>query len=323
VFFLTHLAVDNLTQILLIFIYPYATINTEYKSLNSPLSARLEEQKLRVGCNTLYPDVEKRNTGGWCFEPEFIINELQRLTDIGYTNVEYSHIAHLSLDEAAKIGEEANRIGINSWSSHSTFVSLNFDNQQQIEESAASHIKCVDICAAIGAGRLVVHPSGAPTESSDDEYRQRCFAIHVEIFEMVCSHARDKNVIIALENGGSLAQMEYIVELVDKLKCGICVDTGHANLGNLGAARAIRMAGQMLATTHLQDNYGKVDDHLPPGMGAIDWMETFKAIKEIGYKGTLMLELTDSPPYSRDYNQQLEMKLGIENVRKFAESVGL
>jgi len=277
---------------------------------------------LRIGCNTLYPDIEKRNSKGWRFEPEVIINELRRLRNIGYTDVEYSHIAHLSLDEAARIGEGANRIGINNWSCHSTFTALNFDNQQAIEESAKSHIKCIDISSVIGARVLVVHPSGAPDESSDKEYRRKCWKAHLKIFDSICSHANGKNVIIALENGGSLAQMEYIIKLAGKLKCGICVDTGHANLGNLKAPRAIRMAGQMLATTHLQDNFGKVDDHMPPGMGIIDWCETFTAIKEIGYKGTLMLELTDNPPDSRKYNQEFEMKLGLENVKKFAQSVG-
>ena len=48
--------------------------------------------------------------------------------------------------------------------------------------------------------------------------------------------------------------MEFILGLVDDIdmpNLGICMDTGHANLGDLGS-RAIRMAGK-LSTTHLQE----------------------------------------------------------------------
>jgi D-psicose/D-tagatose/L-ribulose 3-epimerase len=95
------------------------------------------------------------------------------------------------------------------------------------------------------------------------------------------------------------------------------VDTGHANLGDLRAPRAIRMAGSRLFTTHLQDNMGKQDDHIAPGMGVIDWDDVSRAIKEIGYNRTLMLELTDAPPSSRAYDQEMEVRTGIKNALKY------
>ncbi len=278
---------------------------------------------MRIGCNTLYSDTEVRKAPGWCFEPHFIVEALQRLKEIGYTHVEFSHIAHLSLKEAESIGGATAHIGLKSWSCHSTFTPMNVESEQAIRESADQHIACADICAAIGGSVLVVHPTGAPTENGSDEEHQRIFGIHRQILERVCEHARQRQITIALENGGSFAQMEYIVQLTEALDCGICVDTGHANLGNLGAARAIRMAGKRLATTHLQDNWGKMDDHRPPGTGMIDWFDVFHALKEVSYEGVLMLELTDSPPASREYDQEIELQLGLRNVRAFAMAAGL
>jgi sugar phosphate isomerase/epimerase len=114
--------------------------------------------------------------------------------------------------------------------------------------------------------------------------------------------------------------MRYILRLRDLVgaeNLGFCVDTGHAALGDLGAARAVRLAGSRLYTTHLQDNWGKRDDHLPPGRGSIAWAEVFAALEEVGYARTLMLELTDMAE-GRPYDQRLELAQGAANARDLA-----
>lgn len=278
---------------------------------------------MRIGCNVLYPDIEARRADGWRFEPFQIIKALETLREIGYTDVEYSHVAHLTQREAELIGEAATHIGIRSWSCHSTFVPMDVDTEEAIQQSIQRHTHCAEIAATIGAGVLVVHPTGAPTESSSAASTEAILNIHMRILERVCSRARGRGVTIALENGGSLAQMHYIVDLVEKLDCGICVDTGHANLGNLGATQAIQLADSRLVTTHLQDNWGERDDHRPPGTGTIEWIDVFLALKQIGYHETLMLELTDGPPTSREYDQDIELRMGLRNVRAFSMAVGM
>ena len=259
----------------------------------------------RIGCNTLYPDVNERNTKGWIFSPQKIMETLDKLVEVGYTDVEYSHIYHLSVDDAIEIERHAHKIGINSWSCHAAGPS-GFD-VNAIEASIEANYHCVDIASSIGARVNVLHIWNF---SHDDSCR---------ILEMVCVYAHEKKINIALENDSSIKNMEFILGLVgavDMPNLGICVDTGHANLGDLGSPRAIRMAGSKLFTTHLQDNFGKQDDHMPPGMGIIDWEDVFRALKEIDYKRTFMLELTDAPPSSRSYDQEEEIKTGLKNVKK-------
>lgn len=264
----------------------------------------------RIGCNTLYPDVDERKSQGWTFSPQKIMAALEKLSEIGYTDVEYSHIYHLSVDDAIKIGDYARKVGINSWSCHAAGPG-GFDTGDTIDASVQANRHCIDISASLGSVVNVLHIG---SHSHEDACR---------ILEQICQYAAEKNVRIALENGSSLKSMESILGLareVDMPSLGICVDTGHANLGDLGAPQAIRMAGSLLLTTHLQDNFGERDDHMPPGMGYIDWEEVFKALDEINYSRTLMLELTDAPPASRMYNQEEEVKTGLANVRKFLES---
>jgi len=83
------------------------------------------------------------------------------------------------------------------------------------------------------------------------------------------------------------------------------------------------MAGGRLITTHLQDNHGARDEHLPPGDGAIDWEDVAAALREIGYPGCLMLELTDQPSADRRaVGVTEEMARGAAKARWLAERVG-
>jgi len=264
----------------------------------------------RIGCNTLYPDIDERKEKDWTFSPQKIMGALDRISEVGYTDTEYSHIYHLTVDDALKIGEYAHKIGINSWSCHVGGPSGFDTNTKDITIESNRH--CTNISSAVGARVNVLHLWNYSHEDS------------CKILEEICRYADEKNVEIALENNSTLKNMEFILGLVravDMPNLGICIDTGHANLGDLGAGRAIRMAGKKLFTTHLQDNFGKQDDHTAPGLGTIDWDDVFQAIKEIGYNRTLMLELTDAPPSSRSYNQDEEVKAGFRNVKKFLQKI--
>ncbi len=132
--------------------------------------------------------------------------------------------------------------------------------------------------------------------------------------------AEELGITLALENGRSLAHLVYIAQLIDRLdhpQLGYCLDSGHADLGDLGAIRAARMMGSLLKTTHLHDNRGQFDDHMPPGTASLDWEGLFEALHDIGYPGPLMLELTDRP-HDRAYNQDQELATGLANTQRFA-----
>ncbi|MFQ5810665.1 MAG: sugar phosphate isomerase/epimerase family protein, partial [Armatimonadota bacterium] len=175
-----------------------------------------------------------------------------------------------------------------------------------------------------GAQVLVYHAGpkpiwivGASEESHAPEQEAR-------VIDGMCDHAAGRGMELAIENGAPLIHMEYLLELLDIVEApnlGICVDTGHAARGDLGAARAIRMAGQKLYTTHIQDNFGERDDHLPPGMGTIDWDEVADALAEVQYERVLQLELTDRPPPQREYDRDREMEFGIKKAREIAARI--
>jgi sugar phosphate isomerase/epimerase len=51
------------------------------------------------------------------------------------------------------------------------------------------------------------------------------------------------------------------------------------------------LAGERLIHVHACDNRGTYDDHLPPGMGVIDWGSVVESLRGVGYQGWVILEL--------------------------------
>ena len=94
-----------------------------------------------------------------------------------------------------------------------------------------------------------------------------------------------------LSRAGSLVHfVEDDVAGLEGRAVGICLDFGHAHLdGNL--VDAIETVSEHFVTTHVHDNRGRVDDHLVPFEGTIDWPAALTAIQKVGYEGTLMFEM--------------------------------
>jgi sugar phosphate isomerase/epimerase len=113
--------------------------------------------------------------------------------------------------------------------------------------------------------------------------------------EEIAAAAGALSVRVALENiPGALSTPESIVALIeDELDLpilGACLDFGHANIMG-GVADAIDVMGGVLIATHLHDNGGSRDEHLPPFEGSIDWQEALMGLAKVGYEGVLMIEV--------------------------------
>ena len=273
---------------------------------------------MKIGCNALYPYGPL--TGESLFTLEATKEALRQLKEVGYDSVEYSHAARFNLGEAQALREHAAALGIAPWSIHAGGAD-GFGLGDTVKQAQASLIHCTEVCAAMGARVMVVHTVHCgPLRQPDEHTVEWRLDQDRRILEPVCTRAQDLGIDLGLENGATLVDMEYLLQLRELLggpHVGFCIDTGHANLGDLGAARAIDLAGKWLYTTHLQDNHGQRDDHLPPGRGAIDWAAVFQAMRRTGYARPLMLELTDGPK-DRPYDPDADLRQGLQSVARFA-----
>lgn len=128
----------------------------------------------------------------------------------------------------------------------------------------------------------------------DDE---ASFKANVEYLRPLLKLAREHGVGLAIENLGadSFARTpENLIRLVDELNddhVGICWDFGHANIMKLNQVESLKKIGKRLKATHIADNHGEMDEHLPPFFGNINWKEMVQCLKEIEYEGDFTYEI--------------------------------
>lgn len=151
-------------------------------------------------------------------------------------------------------------------------------------------IKSVDHCKAAGVSILVVHLSSGLTPPSITDIGQARFTKLME-------HAEKNGVMIAYENQRMLGNIAWAFEqFASSPSLGFCWDCGHENCFTYGR-QYMPLFGKKLICTHVQDNLGPVgvngknDLHMLPFDGGFDFERFAKQINEVGYKGSLMLEV--------------------------------
>jgi len=85
---------------------------------------------------------------------------------------------------------------------------------------------------------------------------------------------------------------------------GITLDIAHANT-NQQVFGFIEKFADKIVHVHISDNEGKYDSHRGIGYGKIDWNAVAKALKNINFKGIVMLESVDHIPESIQTMRQL------------------
>ena len=135
--------------------------------------------------------------------------------------------------------------------------------------------------------------------------RKRAFEDNKRAMSVYLECAKKYNTGIAAENlpifpdaQGPMnafysSNYEDLCELVDSFNdesVGICWDTGHANLVYSNQADVIKYLSDRIKCTHIHNNHGNGDYHMPPDSGNIDWNNVMQAFKSIGYEGPFTLE---------------------------------
>lgn len=119
--------------------------------------------------------------------------------------------------------------------------------------------------------------------------------------KLMAREAARHGITVALENiwhsrrAQSVAGFAEILRAAGEPNVAICLDSGHAHLAGAAVGEQIRAAGKLLRDTHFHDNAGPVggrlfDQHIPPGLGTIDWQDACRALDEIAFPGPVVFE---------------------------------
>jgi len=116
----------------------------------------------------------------------------------------------------------------------------------------------------------------------EDRWNQRTLEHAMTAIEHLQAFARPMGVKLLLENiPNEVTEPQNLLEIVAAghfKDVGLCADLGHANFRG-GVCSTIEELKPLIFTAHIHDNHGVKDEHLWPGDGAIDWVETMAELR--------------------------------------------
>ena len=174
--------------------------------------------------------------------------------------------------------------------------------------------KSIKACAILGCKYWVIHPimpfTHQDTLTGDGE---KTWKINLEFFRKLLPVAKEHGVTICFENMpmpqlsvASPSEILKFVREIDDENFKICLDTGHvAVYKDMSLGDAVRELGSQIKVLHVHDNDGKVDRHMIPYFGVIDWADFGKALKDIAFDGVLSLETAPSAKLPPDIFEEM------------------
>lgn len=146
-----------------------------------------------------------------------------------------------------------------------------------------------DPFATLGTKLVNVHvDKGVGAFAYDDTVRwnAECFATLAERAKPYGITLMIENVVNNLNNAKA---MRVMLDAHPDLRFHL--DIAHANVRGDRTKEYLRAHSNKLVHVHVSDNKRTSDDHLPLGVGDINWPEQLGMLKDTGYDGTITLEI--------------------------------
>lgn len=161
-----------------------------------------------------------------------------------------------------------------------------------------AYVEAIAFCQRHRIRVTVVHVTQGPTPPAMGQ-------AGLQRIRELCHIAREREVVLAVENGGRPDYVDFILSQCDDANLGLCYDSSHDFLKGTPPTAILRKWGRRLVTVHLSDNRGEHDDHLLPEEGIVDWEAVGASFPAETYAGPVMLEVVPGPGDQRDPNEFL------------------
>lgn len=236
------------------------------------------------------------------FARDSLIAAIHKIKQQGFDSIEIwaEQIDNKGWNDLSELKKVLN--GFNQITMHVPEYDLNIasPNSKIRKITLEEYIDTTKKASDIGVKLLVVH-LGLQTSSTMFSRSEQWMYSKRGILE-IADYARKKGIVVGIENmppgkrtpyfGMSIDELSEIVKESKINNIGITLDIGHAHLlGKNYAKKLFEEIGKYIVHTHLHDNDGTEDQHLPIGRGTIDYKFFLKSLARINYKGSLMLEI--------------------------------
>ncbi len=237
-----------------------------------------------------------------CFWQTSIFDCLEDIRNSGFGRIEIcSWPAHLDYHDHERVRCAARLIddlGLETYSFHAPFserIDITSPDAHTREFALKELLQAAEAAAILKVRYFVIHPG--PERASLPEH-ERFWRMEnaVDVLNQAFAYCRRLGVGLVLENmlphlfAGRTRDLLWILGAMDSTGVGICLDTGHAHLGENLPAVVHKLSGH-LWMVHASDNHGRYDDHLAPGDGEINWTSLLAQLYELHFNGAFILEI--------------------------------
>ena len=179
---------------------------------------------------------------------------------------------------------------------HSPLSDINIASyNDSIRRSSVSQIKnSIDLASSLDTEIVVVHPGHIPILGK--KFEDNILKNSTESLKECSKYAYDSGVLLCVENmpdieGLLCKDINQLDEIVQELDAHITMDVGHAN--NMKFPISEMLKSPRIKHIHLSDNDGSFDSHNALGSANIDFKSLFLELKNIDYKGILVVEVNN------------------------------
>jgi len=208
-----------------------------------------------------------------------------------------------------RIAETAKSCGLEIYQCHAPYAPTDVSDPELYAQLHEHTRRAIYAAEYMGCPNIVAHPV-MHVDFCYGRNKGKAFQTTLDYFSGLVPALRETGVTMCIENtfftmersrmivSNACSGAEELRDMIDTLNgmhgahFAACVDTGHALLVKNNPSEMLKKLGNRTRTLHIQDNRGKVDDHLIPSKGIIDWKEVATTLGEVGYKGTFNFEVT-------------------------------
>lgn len=227
----------------------------------------------------------------WIFGDEPLRHLLERIAQMGFSGVEL--LGDLDKYNPRSVRKLLQDHGIKAFSLTPLNVDLAHPDSGIRKEALEYYLRLVDFAAEIGAFVVTCHGAvGRVKPHTTVEEEEKLF---LECVAKIVEKASSSGVQVALELLNryeshllnNVSQAKAFLEKLDSHAVGILLDTYHMNIEEGEFVSAIWEAGEKLILFHVADS-----NRRGLGKGHIPWIPIFRALKQIGYQGPVIVECT-------------------------------
>lgn len=177
-----------------------------------------------------------------------------------------------------------------------------FGTQQELEQTLRGLIADVDYALSLGSQDVLVWEGIRPQGFSDEQCMNELLPRLIELFQQAIAYSKPKGVRFLVEPHPFTVGMSdnFLIALCDALPSeyfGVTFDFCHYGVGRPhDYVQAVGNLGHRICHIHFSDSdLVSSELHFAPGSGSMDIDALVGAFCEIGYRGTLALDLFGNP----------------------------